>query len=65
VLGRVGTPTEGADGAPKLDYLFAAAREIAPHLDGYTVIVNKSTVPVGTAERVTRIIKEANIRLAP
>ena len=56
----VGTPTEGADGAPKLDYLFAAAREIAPHLDGYTVIVNKSTVPVGTAERVTRIIKEAN-----
>jgi UDPglucose 6-dehydrogenase len=56
----VGTPTDGADGAPKLDYLFAAAREIAAHLDGYTVIVNKSTVPVGTAERVTRIIKEAN-----
>ncbi|MFV8751065.1 UDP-glucose dehydrogenase family protein [Nannocystaceae bacterium ST9] len=56
----VGTPTEGADGAPKLDYLFAAAREIAEHLEGYTVIVNKSTVPVGTAERVTRIIKEAN-----
>jgi UDPglucose 6-dehydrogenase len=56
----VGTPTEGADGAPKLDYLFAAAREIAPHLTGFTVIVNKSTVPVGTAERVTRIIREAN-----
>ncbi len=56
----VGTPTDGADGAPKLDYLFAAAREIATHLDGYTVIVNKSTVPVGTAERVSRIIREAN-----
>jgi UDPglucose 6-dehydrogenase len=56
----VGTPTDGADGAPKLDYLFAAAREIAEHLDGYTVIVNKSTVPVGTAERVTRIIKDQN-----
>ena len=56
----VGTPTGGSDGAPKLDYLFAAAREIAPHLGKFTVIVNKSTVPVGTAERVTRIIKEIN-----
>jgi UDPglucose 6-dehydrogenase len=56
----VGTPTGGTDGAPKLDYLFAAARDIAPHLDGFTVIVNKSTVPVGTAERVTRIIAEIN-----
>ncbi|PRQ04799.1 UDP-glucose dehydrogenase family protein [Enhygromyxa salina] len=56
----VGTPTGGSDGAPKLDYLFQAARDIAPHLNGYTVIVNKSTVPVGTAERVTRIIAEQN-----
>ncbi|HVI03275.1 MAG TPA: UDP-glucose/GDP-mannose dehydrogenase family protein, partial [Enhygromyxa sp.] len=56
----VGTPSGGTDGAPKLDYLFGAAREIAPHLDGFTVIVNKSTVPVGTAERVQRIIKEHN-----
>ena len=54
----VGTPTGSSDGAPKLDYLFGAAREIAPHLSGFTVIVNKSTVPVGTAERVTRIITE-------
>src|SRR5690606_32065995 len=54
----VGTPTGSTDGAPKLDYLFQAAREIATHLDGFTVIVNKSTVPVGTAERVTRIIAE-------
>lgn len=56
----VGTPSGGTDGAPKLDYLFAAAREIAPKLDGFTVIVNKSTVPVGTAERVQRIISEIN-----
>ncbi len=56
----VGTPTGGTDGAPKLDYLFGAARDIAPHIDGFTVIVNKSTVPVGTAERVTRIIAELN-----
>lgn len=56
----VGTPTGGSDGAPKLDYLFQAARDIAPHLEGFTVIVNKSTVPVGTAERVKRIIAEQN-----
>jgi UDPglucose 6-dehydrogenase len=56
----VGTPSGGTDGAPKLDYLFGAARDIAPHLHGFTVIVNKSTVPVGTAERVERIIKEIN-----
>lgn len=54
----VGTPTGGTDGAPKLDYLFQAARDIAPHIDGFTVVVNKSTVPVGTAERVTRIIAD-------
>ncbi|MCA9680872.1 MAG: UDP-glucose/GDP-mannose dehydrogenase family protein [Myxococcales bacterium] len=58
VFMAVGTPTGGSDGAPKLDYLFAAARDIAPHLEGFTVIVNKSTVPVGTAERITRIISE-------
>ena len=56
----VGTPSGGADGAPKLDYLFQAARDVAPRLSGFTVIVNKSTVPVGTAERVTRIIAELN-----
>ncbi|KIG18266.1 UDP-glucose dehydrogenase [Enhygromyxa salina] len=56
----VGTPTGGSDGAPKLDYLFQAARDIAPHLNGFSVIVNKSTVPVGTAERVARIIAEQN-----
>ncbi|NVB37456.1 UDP-glucose/GDP-mannose dehydrogenase family protein [Pseudenhygromyxa sp. WMMC2535] len=54
----VGTPTGGTDGAPKLDYLFQAARDVAANLSDFTVIVNKSTVPVGTAERVTRIINE-------
>lgn len=54
----VGTPSEGADGAPNLSFLFAAAEEIGKHLDGFTVIVNKSTVPVGTAERVTRIVSD-------
>ena len=54
----VGTPTAGSDGAPNLTYLLGAAEEVAQHLDGFTVIVNKSTVPVGTAERVTRVVRE-------
>jgi UDPglucose 6-dehydrogenase len=54
----VGTPTEGADGSPNLSYLFAAATQIAPHLRRFTVIVDKSTVPVGTAERVARLIAD-------
>jgi UDPglucose 6-dehydrogenase len=54
----VGTPSQGADGAPNLSFLFAAAEEVGKHLEGFTVIVNKSTVPVGTAERVTRIVGE-------
>lgn len=54
----VGTPSEGVDGAPNLSYLFAAAKEVGEHLEGHTVIVDKSTVPVGTAERVGRIIGE-------
>jgi UDPglucose 6-dehydrogenase len=54
----VGTPTESSDGAPNLSYLFQAARDIAPHLRGFTVLVDKSTVPVGTAERLTRIVSE-------
>ncbi len=54
----VGTPSSGADGSASLTYLFQAAEQIGKALDHATVIVNKSTVPVGTAERVTRIIKE-------
>lgn len=55
----VGTP-EGPDHRPKLDYARAAAREIAPHLTGYTVIVNKSTVPVGFGREVEKIVRETN-----
>ncbi|MFZ5775062.1 MAG: UDP-glucose dehydrogenase family protein [Thermodesulfobacteriota bacterium] len=57
----VGTPSSRrGDGHADLSYLYAAARDIAPHLVGYTVIVDKSTVPVGTARQVARIIREAN-----
>ncbi len=57
----VGTPTSRrGDGYADLTYIYAAAKEIADFLQGYTVIVDKSTVPVGTARQVARIIKEAN-----
>ncbi|MDX9861575.1 MAG: UDP-glucose/GDP-mannose dehydrogenase family protein [Rhodospirillales bacterium] len=54
----VGTPTRRGDGHADLSYVYAAAREIAAALNGYTVIVNKSTVPVGTGDEVERIIRE-------
>jgi UDPglucose 6-dehydrogenase len=54
----VGTPTADTDGAPNLSYLLAAAQEIAPHISAGTIVVNKSTVPVGTAERVAHLIAE-------
>ena len=57
----VGTPTSRrGDGYADLTYVYEVAKEIAPHLKGYTVIINKSTVPVGTAKQVKRIIKENN-----
>ncbi len=56
----VGTPTRRGDGHADLSYVYEAAKGIAPLLKGYTVIVNKSTVPVGTARQVQRIIKEHN-----
>lgn len=56
----VGTPTRRGDGHADLVYVYQAARDIAPWLSGYTVIVNKSTVPVGTACQVKRIIAETN-----
>lgn len=57
----VGTPTSRrGDGYADLTYIYAAAKELAEHLHGYTVIVDKSTVPVGTARQVARIIKETN-----
>ena len=56
----VGTPSRRGDGFADLTYVYAAARQIASHLDGYTVIVDKSTVPVGTARNVSRIMRETN-----
>ncbi|MEM9255727.1 MAG: UDP-glucose/GDP-mannose dehydrogenase family protein [Pseudomonadota bacterium] len=56
----VGTPTRRGDGHADLKYIYAAASDIAPHLKGYTVIVDKSTVPVGTAREVRKIIAEVN-----
>ncbi len=56
----VGTPSRHGDGHADLSYVFQAAKDIAPHLKNYTVIVDKSTVPVGTARNVKRIISEGN-----
>ena len=57
----VGTPaSRRGDGYADLTYIYEAAGELAPYLDGYTVIVDKSTVPVGTARQVKRIIREKN-----
>ena len=56
----VGTPTRRGDGHADLKYVYAAAAEIAEHLQGYTVIVDKSTVPVGTAREVQRIVRKTN-----
>src|SRR4029077_8760321 len=46
----VGTPSRRGDGYADLSYVYDVAREIAPLLDGFTVIVTKSTVPVGTGD---------------
>jgi UDPglucose 6-dehydrogenase len=55
----VGTPTRRGDGHADLSYVYAAAEEIAGLIDGFTVIVTKSTVPVGTGDEVEAIIKRA------
>jgi UDPglucose 6-dehydrogenase len=54
----VGTPTEGMEGAADLSALSNAAREVGSSLARFTVIVDKSTVPVGTVERIARIVAE-------
>jgi UDPglucose 6-dehydrogenase len=54
----VGTPSRRGDGHADLTYVYEAAREIADALDGYTVMVTKSTVPVGTGDEVERIVRE-------
>jgi UDPglucose 6-dehydrogenase len=55
----VGTPSRRGDGHADLSYVYDASREIAAALDGFTVVVTKSTVPVGTSDEVERIIHEA------
>ena len=55
----VGTPSRRGDGHADLSFVYDAAREIAGALAGFTVVITKSTVPVGTGDEVERIIREA------
>ena len=57
----VGTPTRRGDGHADLSYVHAAAAEIAAHPDGYTVIITKSTVPVGTGQQVSDIVRKTRL----
>lgn len=56
----VGTPSRRGDGHADLSYVYAVAEEIAEHLTGFTVVVTKSTVPVGTGDEVEAIIRRVN-----
>ena len=56
----VGTPTRRGDGHADLSYVYAAAEEIAGLIEGFTVVVTKSTVPVGTGDEVEAIIRKTN-----
>jgi UDPglucose 6-dehydrogenase len=56
----VGTPSRHGDGHADLTYVYAAAREIAAAIKDFTVVVDKSTVPVGTGDEVERVIRKAN-----
>src|SRR5712672_2439999 len=56
----VGTPSRRGDGHADLSYVYSAAREIAAVLTGFTVVVTKSTVPIGTGDEVERLIRDAN-----
>ena len=56
----VGTPSRRGDGHADLSYVYAAAEEMARNIAGFTVVVTKSTVPVGTGDEVERIIRETN-----
>ena len=58
----VGTPARHDDGHADMSYVYEAARELAPLLERYTLVVTKSTVPVGTAREVEKIIRSVNPR---
>jgi len=53
----VGTPMRRGDGYADLSYIYAAVEDLAPHLEGFTVITTKSTVPVGTSREIERRLK--------
>jgi UDP-glucose 6-dehydrogenase len=59
VLLAVGTPSRRGDGHADLSYVLAAAREIAENLEGFTAVITKSTVPVGTDEISLGIVLRA------
>ena len=56
----VGTPERRGDGHADLTYVYAAAKEIAPFLKDYSIVITKSTVPVGTSLEIKNIIKKHN-----
>lgn len=56
----VGTPMRRGDGYADLSYVYQAVEELAPHLDGFTVITTKSTVPVGTSREIERRVRKVN-----
>jgi UDPglucose 6-dehydrogenase len=56
----VGTPSRNGDGHADLSYVYAASREIAEAVKGFTVVITKSTVPVGTGDEVERIFMRVN-----
>ena len=60
VFVAVGTPARRGDGHADLSYVYEAAEQIAKNLTGYTLVVTKSTVPVGTGDEVKNIIKQTN-----
>lgn len=56
----VGTPPKKSDGHADLSYVYAAVEQVARSLSGFTVIVTKSTVPVGTGDEIERLVREIN-----
>ena len=56
----VGTPTNSKDGSANLEYVFKAVESMSPSLEGYTVIVTKSTVPVNTCQQIKKLVTNHN-----
>ena len=60
VFVAVGTPSRRGDGHADLTYVYKAARQVARALSGFTVVITKSTVPIGTGDEVERLIRDVN-----